>query len=263
MITELTKQNIRPEVDQMTNRFIRGIEDRSHYALNEGIYAEIFPDGRGLTWFKARIFDDLGLDYKFGRGDDEDQKPLFFNRDKLPEAVVKDFPHQKGLVPITINLDAEIEELYRNAIRQQCPPGEDRSKYGETAKLDSYNISNLGDRVYKTAVLIAMAKIIEKPSRRYMTDEELMSEGELKDTPREEEVMDKGVIIAEKCDMPYPQLMRPLMMGTIDLVLKAELKVVHEIREIEHGPDTAVGFSQTIKKTQDSTFTTGAKGWTA
>jgi hypothetical protein len=220
--------DIRIRLDQKAEEIISGLKDRSRYPLNEGVFLEEFKDGK--TWFEHRLFLDQCADSEFGRYEFDDQHPLLFSRNELTTIHKKRNPPKSDLLGIDIDMFQKILEFYKEIVSRICKPGENPSTYGETAKRDVLNILCLYERICGIGPYVAQSKIQKAPSLLEMEDQKEIQE-KLTYLKREEEVMTKGEKIAERYELPNPEVGRDIFRKIIDLTLEVEIKYIEEVRK--------------------------------
>lgn len=221
-------KDIRIRLDQQTERIVSGLKDRSRYLLNNGVYSECLPNRR--TWFEDRVYMDLCSDALHGRFEFEDQAPFLFLKKDLPKSLVKRNVPKPCLAEVSINIGEDVIDLYRKTLFEICMLGENRSDYGAVAKLDASNVACLHERIRGLGPYVAQSKIEKDPSLLEIFNEDFLRE-QLVYPEREEEVMQKAVEISEKYGLPYPESMRQLFRGVIDLTLNVELAYIKEVRQ--------------------------------
>jgi len=150
-------KDIRIKIDQMSERIVSGLKDRSRYPLSAGIFSEEFCNGK--TWFEYRLLGEQCLDAEFGRYKFEDQHPLLFPKEDLPKPKMKRNPPKIGVAKVGIDVGNKVIELYKKILEKICQPGEDRNSYGEIAKLDVANVLALYERICGLGQEVAELKI--------------------------------------------------------------------------------------------------------
>jgi len=235
--------NLRLKLDQMSERIVSGLKDRSRYPISNGVFLEEFSNG--MTWFKYRLFREQSLDAEFGRYEFEDQHPLLFKKDQLASPK-RPRPHTDlGITHVEIDNGAQILNLYRDVIGKICKPGEDADNYGEIAKLDVSNVLTLYERICGYAAKVAEFKINKEPRTLHFEAEFLRSY--LTDVEREQQVMDYALTLARKEQFPNPEIMPGFFRTIIDRTLDLEVDYILKASENRRNqiPRSPVGFGQT------------------
>ncbi|MEK6885858.1 MAG: hypothetical protein AABX17_02740 [Nanoarchaeota archaeon] len=255
----LDLNDIRVRLDQMAEKIVSGLKDRSRYSLNNGIFnKEKFDNVQ--SWFQYRLFEEQNLDAKFGRYEFDNQRPLFFPKDAFAKPIIKRTQVLDQLMPAAIDLSQREFDLYYETLFGICKPGEQPEKYGEVTKLDVQNMLTLHERICGMGPYVAAAKLEKDQSLLYNLDLNAgMIGSRLVNIDRENEVIAKGVAIAKRYELPNPESMAEFFRGIIDITLEAEVAYILQAREkIKNLPRTPVGFGQ-VPRTEG----TNAKGWTA
>ena len=208
-------QDVRVKIDQMSERIVSGLKDRSRYSLSAGVFSEEAYDGK--TWFNSRLLGEQSLDAIFGRYEFEDQHPLLFTKEVLPASKIKRNPPSIGVARVGIDVGNKVIDLYKKALEKICLPGEDKNNYGEIAKLDVSNVLALYERICGIGQEVAELKIQENTGIIYL-DKETITE-KLRNTVREQEVIDSGIEIARRYLLPNPETMSWFFRNVIDITL--------------------------------------------
>jgi chorismate mutase len=235
--------NLRMKLDQMSERIVSGLKDRSRYTISNGVFLEEFFNG--MTWFRYRLFREQSLDSEFGRFEFEDQHPFIFKKDQLTPPK-RPRPHADiGITSVEFDNGPEILNIYRDIIGKICKPGEDPDNYGEIAKLDVSNVLTLYERICGFAAKVAEFKIEKEPRTLHFEPEFLRSY--LTDAEREKQVMDYALALARKEQLPNPEVMPGFFRTIIDRTLDLEVDYIFKASENRRNttPRSPVGFGQT------------------
>jgi len=238
--------DVRVEIDQMSEDIIGGLKRRSRYPLSEGIFSKQAYDGK--TWFNAMLFGEQDLYSKFGKNDFEDQPLLLFTREEVSPSKIKRNPPKLGVVNVGIDVGNKVIDLYQQANRKICPPGEDENNYGKIAKLDASNTMDLYERICGIGQVVAALKIRDYPEIVYLDKDTIISK--LRNPKREQEVIDEAAQIAKRYLLPHPEIMPWFFRGIIDITLiDVELNYVLGVRRIrDNEPRVPPGFGQVARK---------------
>ena len=235
--------DLRVRIDQMTEKIVSGLKDRSRYLLNEGVFTEKFYEGK--TWFEYRLKREQDLDSEFGRYEFSDQYPLLFEKERLakPKAERTIAPSDVKAVKI-VDVGDKIIGLYKSMLQELCIKGEDKTTYGETVKCDVNNVLLYSERTTGIGRLVAEAKIKECPSiLDCKSDEEIRSK--LVNPKRETEVINNATEIAKRYELDKPELIQKFFRGLIDLTVYVEVKYIEgvkRLKESENNSKTHVGW---------------------
>lgn len=240
--------NLRLKLDQMSERIVSGLKDRSRYPVCNGVFLEEFCNN--MTWFKYRLFREQSLDAEFGRYEFEDQHPLLFTKDQLAMPK-RSRPHEDlGIARVEVDNGASILSLYRDTLGKICKPGEEPDNYGEIAKLDVSNVLTLYERICGFAAKVAEYKIDKEPRTLHFESEFLRSY--LTDSEREKQVIDYAMALARKEQLPNPDVMSEFFRIIINRTLDLEVEYILKAAEARRNqiPRSPVGFGQTPKSSE-------------
>jgi len=238
-------QDVRVKIDQMSEKIVSGLKDRSRYSLSAGVFSEEAYDGK--TWFNSRLLGEQSLDAVFGRYEFEDQHPLLFTREDLPVSRIKRNPPSIGVVRVGIDVGSKVIGLYKEALKKICPSGEDKNSYGEIAKLDVSNVLALYERICGIGQEVAELKIQENTGIVYLDKETIIEK--LRNTKREQEVIDSGIEIAKRYLLPNSETMALFFRNIIDITIGVEVDYVLKVREKrDKEPRVPPGFGQVARK---------------
>ena len=276
------KKDIRPRLDEMAEEIIIGLKKRSRFLLNKPVYEERFPIDpkelqeypalsrqfpNGMTRFEDRLWRDQSTDSIHRRFLYDNQHPVLFSRDQLPEARYDGGLRKNEVAPVDINMGDKILEFYHEILPQICQPGQDSDTYGEAVLEDSLNIRKLYERICGLGPYVAQAKIQDDPSLLEITDETVLRD-KLTDPKRERDVMAKGLRLARKYKLPNPSVAKDIFRQIIDLTLDVEVAYIRYLQEEDHQnegntptlrkeyPRVAPGWGQEPKKERN-----GSRGW--
>ncbi|MFH1500977.1 MAG: hypothetical protein ABIE22_03465 [archaeon] len=221
MIIDIADLRIR--INQINERIISGLKDRSRYKLNKDIFSEEFSSG--MTWFEYRLKKEQDLDSEFGRFEFPDQSPIVFKKEELTS------PRKQRIIPetevkmLSFDIGKEIIEFYKEILPELCSEGEESESYGEIAKLDVSNILLFSERISGIGKCVAQAKLQKNPGLKDLQDEEQIK-GILADLSREREVIDEAKRIAEKYELKNPGLVEKIFKKIIELNTKMQVEYV-------------------------------------
>ncbi|MDD4871363.1 MAG: hypothetical protein PHR77_12460 [Kiritimatiellae bacterium] len=249
--------NLRLKLDQMSERIVSGLKDRSRYVISNGVFSEEFSNG--MSWFRYRLFREQSLDAEFGRYEFEDQHPLLFSKEQLAMPK-RTRPHNDlGIAHVPVDNGDSILTLYRQTITKICESGEDHDNYGEIAKLDVSNVLTLYERICGFAAKVAEYKIEKEPRTLHFDPDFLRSY--LTDTEREKQVISYALKLAQKAQLPHPELMSDFFRTIINRTMDVEVEYILKASEARRNqtPRSPVGFGQTPRSQEQKSSGWGSK----
>ena len=249
--------NLRLKLDQMSERIVSGLKDRSRYVISNGVYSEEFFNG--MSWFKYRLFREQSLDSEFGRYEFEDQHPLLFSKEQLAMPKIPRPHAELGIAHVSVDNGLNILTLYRETIAKICNAGEDPDNYGEIAKLDVNNVLTLYERISGYAAKVAEYKIEKEPRTLHFDPEFLRSY--LTDEEREKQVIVYALKLAHKELLPNPEIMPDFFRTIINMTMDVEVDYILRAAEARRNqiPRSPVGFGQTPRTPDQKTSGWGTK----
>jgi chorismate mutase len=223
-LIKINIDDLRVKLDQHTERIISGLRDRSRYPLNLKIFNEEFADG--LTWFGYRLKKEQDLDSQFGRFEFEDQRPIMFKKSELMPSKVKRDETIVGLIPAEIDIGSKTIAIYKGILPQICKKGEQRSSYGETAKLDVNNILELHERICGIGPEVAQYKLEKDPTLLHIDFKEIRKR--LRNKDRERDVMNlaEDIAIQYELDCDIEKYFKKI----IELTVEVEVNYIQQVQ---------------------------------
>jgi chorismate mutase len=192
---------LRIQLDQMTERIVSRLKDRSRFPLNQPVYE---PDGvpvQGHAGMSLLEFSLLGLERyhaSLGRYAYPDQHPMVLN-DHLESDAVRTV-HKEALPALKIGVTNDLIGFYTSMLRELCRAGEDSDTFGETAYVDADLLQLLNERV-NVGRYVAQAKLDADPELKSLVgDSERLNE-KLRDKAREGELIKKVRNAAARYDV--------------------------------------------------------------
>jgi chorismate mutase len=213
---------VRVRLDQMTERIVSRLKDRSRFPQNPAVYERdgVPVDGRrGISLLHFAIEGLENYHASLGRYSFPDQYPLIgthlnppaFQRTIAPEAAPRIH------IPITDDLFA----FYRTTIERMCRPGDDVNSYGETAYIDADLLQIMNERV-NVGRHIAAAKVAGNPGLGGLVREPQRLSDELRDSAREETLLQAVEKTAQRYELD-PAIARHVFRWVIDETLAVEV----------------------------------------
>jgi len=215
--------DLRLRLDQLNEKIISGLKSRSKYTCNFKTFEEIFSNNK--SWILYRLKKEQDIDSEFGRFHYHDQTPFYYSKDQLAKSKIKRKVNSNGVEPIKIDLSKEIIELYKKVLNELCLSGDNEDCYGETTKLDVENILEINERIIGLGEQVAYYKINTYPS---LLDLSSKSEIKLKllAPERENEVIEKSILLAQKYDISNTGAIREFTKKVIELTTTAEIEFI-------------------------------------
>jgi monofunctional chorismate mutase len=176
---------IRIRLDQMTERIISRLKDRSRFPRNATVYR---PDGVPLTGRQGISFLDFALQgleayhSSLGRYEYPDQYPLF-SGDPHGSDAIRDV-RGVALPQLTIDIKEDLLAFHQETVERLCAKGEDPGTYGETVYVDADLLQLLNERI-NVGRYVADAKMTADPSLADVLADGTALAGRLTDSARE------------------------------------------------------------------------------
>lgn len=196
MPTNLELTDLRTKLNQMTERIVSRLKDRSRYALNASVYRidEIPIQGRtGISFFEFALEQLEQYHAALGRYRFPDQYQL--------TNVSPHTPVQRAQVPpspiqqVDIELKDEIITYYMTLLQDLCADGDDSTTYGETVYCDADLIVLLHERI-NIGRFVAESKLQTDPSLRVIAESQNALRARLRKPKREQTVIANAKKIA-------------------------------------------------------------------
>jgi len=217
---ELTDLRIR--LNQMNERIVSRLKDRSRFSLNGVIYV---PDAITIEGRSGISFLDFALEglevyhASLGRYDYPDQYPVFSRI--LPKSPVKREMPSSYISKVDINLRDELIRFYVSILSELCLPGDNSISYGETAYLDADILQHLQERI-NVGRYVAESKLQANTQIQNIVADKTLLTVQLKDAKREEDVINQAKETAFKYEL-NPELVGRVFRWIIDETLKVEI----------------------------------------
>jgi monofunctional chorismate mutase len=180
---------LRIKLDQLTERIISRLVDRSRFMLNPNVYLKdgIFIKNRsGISFLEFAIEGLENYHSLLGRYDFPDQNPMIIVPLESPaERISIESPISK----VKIDIANDIIKFYMNSLKEFCAPREDQATYGETVYCDADIIQLLNERI-NLGRYVAEAKLQSGVFKEKFKSKKSL-ENQLRDLKREKELMEK------------------------------------------------------------------------
>ena len=215
--------DLRVRLDQMTERIVSRLKDRSRYPLNTPVYqpGAVPIEGRsGISFLEFALEGLEAYHASLGRYSYPDQFPVFST--ELPASKVARTVHKPALPSLRIAIKDDLLAFYLKLLPDLCPSGEDPDTYGETVYADSDLLEVLNERI-NVGRYVAQAKLDGDPSLRPLAGEALAAR--LRDAAREEALMESVRQAARRYQLE-PILAERVFRWIIDETLVVEVAYV-------------------------------------
>ena len=189
MPTNLELTDLRTKLNQMTERIVSRLKDRSRYASNASVYRidEIPIEGRtGISFFEFALEQLEQYHAALGRYRFPDQYRLTNTSSHTPvqRARVPTSPIQQ----VDIELKDEIITYYMTLLHDLCKEGDDPTTYGETVYCDADLIVLIHERI-NIGRFVAESKLQTDPSLQAIAESQNALRARLRKPKREQTVI--------------------------------------------------------------------------
>src|SRR5439155_21315448 len=182
--TMLQLGELRVRLDQMTDRIVSRLKDRSRFPHNEAVYRLDGVPIRGRDGISFLQFALEGLETyhaSLGRYDHPDETPLF--TPAIPSASASRTVTRPHVPRLRINRRDDLLAFYATVLKWLCPPGDDADTYGETVYVDSDLLVLINERI-NVGRYVAQVKADRDPSILSVVDDPMQLEATLHDPAR-------------------------------------------------------------------------------
>ncbi len=213
---------LRVRLDQMTERIVSRLKDRSRFPLNEAVYrVDAIPIvGRsGISFLQFSVEGLEAYHASLGRFNYPDQYPVL-GRDLQPSPVTR-VVTQPDVSKRTISIGDGLIAFYLQMLPRLCPPGDDPNHYGETVYVDADLLQLLNERI-NVGRYVAEAKLESDPSMYAIRHDTGELERRLKDARREAALLTAVEGIAARYELD-PGVVRAMFRWIIDETLRVEI----------------------------------------
>ncbi|MCC7369054.1 MAG: chorismate mutase [Chloroflexi bacterium] len=185
---------LRVRLDQMTERIVSRLKDRSRFALNQAVYTPGAIEIAGRSGSSFLEFSIEGLEAyhaSLGRFDYPDQHPV--SGANLPSSPVRRVRSEAGIEPRSISIRDNLLSFYLSVLPALCRPGDEPQNYGETVYVDADLLQLLNERI-NVGRFVAEAKLRNDPTVGPARHDAALLSAALRDSKREEALI--GVVRA-------------------------------------------------------------------
>lgn len=223
-------QEVRVRLDQMTERIVSRLKDRSRFPRNRAVYE---PDavpiaGRSGISFLEFALEGLELYHaSLGRYAFPDQYPLL-SALGLESPVQRTLPESR--VPrIDIPITNDLLAFYMETLDRLCRPGEDTGTYGETVYVDADLLHLVHERI-NIGRHIAAAKFAGNPGLREILGDSVALSAALRDSAREAVLLESVAATATRYELD-PAVAQGVFRWIIDETLALEVWYLQGLAE--------------------------------
>lgn len=220
--------DLRIRLDQMTERIISRLKDRSRFPLNEVVYR---PDAvpvahrAGLSFLEHAL---EGLEIyhaSLGRFAYPDQYPVFSSQ--LPESPVARIIGRPTLPPLQISIKDNLLAFYSRLLPDLCAPGDDTDTYGETVYVDADLLQLMNERI-NVGRYVAQAKLESDPAMLSVAADAETLNAKLRVPEREAALLAAVRRVAERYDLD-PDLAERVFRWIIDETTRVEIEYLQKV----------------------------------
>ena len=225
---QISLKELRIKLDQMTERIISRLKDRSRYKLNRKVYQRggvLIKNKKDLSFFEFALWGLEKYHALLGRYQFPDQYPIFsYSFSSMVKRKVPSSP----IIKVKIDLGKEIIDYYLASLEEFCPPGDDPSTYGETVYCDADICELLHERI-NLGRYVAQTKLTQLNLNKIKNKREL--EESLRNLKREKEVIKKAQEIAKRYHFPS-RVARKYFSWIIKETIKVEIEYLKKSKLI-------------------------------
>lgn len=192
---------LRIRLDQMTDRIVSRLKDRSRFPLNEAVYqpdAVAMKGKSGVSFLQHALQGLEAYHASLGRYDYPDQFPIF--SEQISSAPVERIIGKPRLPRLAISTREDLLGFYQQLLPKLCVPGDDPNAYGETVYVDSDLLELIHERI-NVGRYVAQVKATQDPTVFAVVDDESALDARLRDARREDELVAAARAIAQRYDL--------------------------------------------------------------
>ncbi len=194
----LQLSELRVRLDQMTDRIVSRLKDRSRFPLNEAVYrpdAVAIKGKSGISFLQHALQGLEAYHSSLCRYDYPDQFPIF--SEAVPTAPVARIIGQPALPRLAISTRDDLLAFYQELLPRLCAPGDDPNSYGETVYIDSDLLELIHERI-NVGRYVAQVKLTQDPTIFDVVGDDAGLEARLRDSLREDALVAAARAIAER-----------------------------------------------------------------
>ena len=224
---------VRIRLDQMTERIISRLKDRSRFPVNPSVYTPGAVPIAGRDGISFLDFSIEGLERyhgSLGRYAFPDQFPLSGGTFDTP---VRRAVDTESAPRIEIPIHDELLAFYRRTIDRLCLDGDKPGTWGETVYIDADLLQLLHERI-NIGRQVATAKAETNASlSEILQDRQALSEA-LRDRAREEKLLEAVEATARRYELD-PLVVRQVFVWIIETTLDLEVSYLQRLARAEAG----------------------------
>ena len=224
----LQLSELRVHLDQMTDRIVSRLKDRSRFPLNSEVYQADAVPIRGKSGISFLQFALEGLESyhsSLGRYDFPDQYPLF--SEPAPSPFVTRTVSKPAIPRLAISTRDDLLGFYQSLLPRLCRPGDDPNTYGETVYADSDLLVLMNERV-NVGRYIAQVKASREPSIFDDIADAARLEARLKDAPRERVLLTSARGVAERYELD-PAVVEDVFRWIVSETMQVEIEYLRQV----------------------------------
>ena len=213
---------LRVRLDQMTERIVSRLKDRSRFPLNEAVYRPGAVEIAGRDGISFLEFSLEGLESyhaSLGRFDYPDQHRV--SAGQLPTTPVRRVQASPLVQQLTISIKDELLAFYLSVLPKLCPAGDAPEHYGETVYVDADLLLLLHERI-NVGRYVAEAKLRADPSVAASRHDDALLTSKLRDSRREDVLIAAVRATAERYELD-PDIVAQIFRWIIEETLRVEL----------------------------------------
>jgi chorismate mutase len=219
---------LRVRLDQMTDRIVSRLKDRSRFPLNAAVYQVDGVPIRGRSDISFLQFALEGLEAyhaSLGRYDFPDEAPLF--SPPTPAATATRTITRPHVARLQLNRRDHLLAFYQTILRRLCQSGDDTNTYGETVYVDSDLLELINERI-NVGRYVAQVKAERDPAILATIDDALRLEAALRDAAREETLVRTARGIAARYEVD-PDLVEDVFRWIIAETMLVEVAYLQQV----------------------------------
>ena len=221
MHSKINLNDLRTKINQMTERIVSRLKDRSRYVLNDAVYRrDAIPiEGRtGISFFEFALEQLEKYHASLGRYKFPDQHQL---TNITLHSPVQRWSPPSPVRQVDIELKDEIIAFYLILLGDLCQEGDDPTTYGETVYCDADLIVLLHERI-NIGRFVAESKFQSDPSFSAVVENRDALRTRLRQPKREQTVIDNARKIALNYDL-NPDVVERCFRWVITKTLEVEI----------------------------------------
>jgi chorismate mutase len=219
---------LRVRLDQMTDRIVSRLKDRSRFPLNAAVYeVDGVPiRGRGGISFLQFALEGLEAYHaSLGRYDFPDEAPLF--SPPIPAATATRTITRPHVARLQLNRRDNLLAFYQTILRRLCSAGDDTNTYGETVYVDSDLLELINERI-NVGRYVAQVKAEREPAVVEVAGDATRLEAALRDPAREETLVRTARGIAARYEIE-PDLVEDVFRWIIAETMLVEVAYLQQV----------------------------------